>query len=165
MQNRFTIACLAAVLWTAPGFAQGPGAPPDSQTMIKMRVERLTAELGLTDAQKTSVTTIYANASTASQSIQTNLQSDRQSLSDAIKRNDTAAIDQLSTTSGTLSGQVTAIDSKAEAAVYALLTADQKTKYDAASRRGPGGPGGPGGPRGPMGGPGGPPPFPGGQAQ
>jgi Spy/CpxP family protein refolding chaperone len=162
MQDKFTIACLAAVLWTAPGFAQGPGTPPDPQTMVKMRVERLAAELGLTDAQKTSVTTIYTNANTASQAIQTNLRSNRQSLSDAIKRNDTAAIDQLSTTSGTLSGQLTAIDSKAEAAIYALLTADQKTRYDARPRRGPGGPGGP---RGPMGGPGGPPPFPGGQAQ
>jgi hypothetical protein len=159
MQNGFTTACLAAALWTASGFAQGPGAPPDSQTMIKMRVERLAAELSLTDAQKTSATTIYTNASSASQSIQTHLQSNRQSLSDAIKRNDTAAIDQLSITSGTLSGQVTAIDSKAEAAIYALLTADQKTKYDAVPRRGPGGP------RGRMGGPGGPPPFPGGQAQ
>ena len=64
----------------------------------------------------------------------------RASLKDASKSNSTANIDSLSTQIGTLTGQLTAIQSKADAAFYALLTADQKTRYDAVgSGRGPGG--------------------------
>ncbi|MBZ5584576.1 MAG: Spy/CpxP family protein refolding chaperone [Acidobacteriia bacterium] len=147
-QNRLLTACAAAVLWTAFAFAQAPGAPLDPQTMVQMRVARLAVELNLTDAQKASVTTIYTNAYTAGQSLETSLQTNRQSLSDAIKKNDTAAIDQLCAANGVLTGQLTAIDSKAEAAVYAILTADQKTLYDSMPR---GGPGGRGGRMGPMG--------------
>jgi hypothetical protein len=49
----------------------------------------------------------------------------------------------LAAASGTLDGQLTAINSKAEAAFYAILTADQQTKFVSIPRRGPGGPGGP----------------------
>jgi hypothetical protein len=118
--------------------------------MIADRVNMLTAQLNLTDAQKASATTIFTNASTASESIRTSMQSNRTSLEAAIQKNDTTSIDQLSVTSGTLQGQLTAINSKAEAAFYAILTATQKTAYDAMPHGGPGGgPGGPGGP-GPM---------------
>ena len=120
--------------------------------MATMRVNHLASLLNLTDAQKTSAIGIFTTAYTSAQTIQTNLQTNRDALSAAIKKNDTASIDQLSTASGALDGQLTAINSKAEAAFYALLTADQKTLYDAAPHGGPGGgfggPGGPGGPRG-----------------
>jgi Spy/CpxP family protein refolding chaperone len=116
--------------------------------MLKMRVERLTEQLELTAAQVTKATSIYSDAQTASQAIQSSMQTNRQSLAEAVKKNDTAAIDRLSVTAGTLSGQITAIDSKAEAAFYAILTASQQAKYDTMPRRGPGGPGGPMGPQG-----------------
>ena len=47
---------------------------------------------------------------------------------------------------GTLSGLALAAQSKADAAFYALLTAEQRTRYEAVGNRGPGGrgPGGPG---------------------
>ena len=128
-------------------FAQPPGGgtPPDPQTMISRRVDMLANQLSLTGDQKSMATTIFTNAFTASQAIQQSLQSNRQSLSDAVKKNDTAAIDTLAAASGTLSGQLTALNSKADAAFYAILTDDQKAKYDS-GRGGPGG--GPGGLRG-----------------
>src|SRR3954464_1987867 len=110
------------VLGAALAFGQHPTTPPDPATMATMRVNRLATRLNLTDAQKTSAIGIFTTAYTNAQTIQTNLQTNRTALSAAIKKNDTASIDQLSTASGALSGQLTAINSKAEAAFYALLT-------------------------------------------
>jgi hypothetical protein len=61
-----------------------------------------------------------------------------------VKSNDTATIDQQSITFGTLSGQMVAAERKAEAAFYAILTAEQKAKYGERPAMGFGGPG-PGG--------------------
>jgi Spy/CpxP family protein refolding chaperone len=127
----------------------GGGPPPDPAIMIQMKVDRLATLLSLTDAQKTQATTIFTNAYNAGQSIHTSLQTDQQTLSTAVKANSAATIDQVSGTIGTLEGQLTAINAKADAAFYALLTADQKAKYDALPHGGPGfGPPGRGGFRG-----------------
>ena len=72
----------------------------------------------------------------------------------AIKGNALGTIDSLAASTGTVEGQLLAIQAKADAAFYALLTAEQKTKYDSMPQgRGPGGRGpgpmGPGGPGGP----------------
>src|SRR5262249_53821767 len=130
----------------------GTGTTPTPATRAQMRVNRLAAQLSLTDAQKTSALSIFTTAYTNLETPQTNLETARTSLATAIKPNNTAQIDQLSTQIGTLSGQLTSINSKADAAFYALLTADQKTLYDAhpGGGRGPGGfdggrPGGGGG--------------------
>ena len=146
MISKLSLTLLAATL----AFAQTTRTPPDPATMAQMRVNRLATELSLTDAQKTTALSIFTSAYTAAQTVQTNLQTNRQSLATAVKNNDTAGIDQLAAASGTLSGQLTAINSKADAAFYAILTAAQKTLYDAAPHGGPGGRGGPGGPGGMM---------------
>lgn len=142
----FAAVAVSAALALAQGRGPG-GAPPDPQTRIQMRVSFLATLLDLTDAQKATAITIFADAYTASQTPQSNLRTARQSLSDAVKSNNTGAIDQISATIGALSGQLTAIDSKADAAFYALLTAAQQAKYDATPHGGPGfgRPGGPGG--------------------
>jgi Spy/CpxP family protein refolding chaperone len=138
-----TLTSLTAVI-AGLALAQGRGgAPPDPQTMIQRRVDRLATELNLTDAQKAKATTIFTDAYSAGESMQSDLRSNRQSLSEAVKKNDTAAINTLAVTAGVLNGQLTAINSKAEAAFYAILTADQQAKYDSQPHGGPGGPGGP----------------------
>lgn len=137
----FAAAVLSAALVLAQG--QGPrqgGTPPDPAKMIEMRVSFLASHLSLTDDQKAKATTIFTNAQAASQDIRTNLRTTRDSLSAAVKKNDISAIDQVSATLGAMSGQLTAIDGKADAAFYAILTADQQAKYDEMPR-GPGGPG------------------------
>jgi len=141
-------AALSASLMFAQGFRprDNGGTPPDPATMVQMKVAHLTALLTLNTAQQTQASTIFTNASTAGQTIHTNLQTNRESLAAAIKANNSESIDQLAVSMGTLQGQLTSINAKAEAAFRALLTSDQQTSYDSMPH-GPGGPGpGPGGP-------------------
>ena len=144
---------LAAAATTALAFGQGPrqrgqgGGDP-----IQMRVQHLTSMLSLTDEQKAKATTIFTEAQSASQTPRTSLQTTMESLDDAVKTNNTASIDQLSITAGTLSGQMMAIQRKADAAFYSILTAEQKEKYDSMPRGFGGGPGGMMGGPGPFGG-------------
>jgi hypothetical protein len=86
------------------------------------RLDFLTGYLGLTDQQKASAKTIFDAADAAT----------------------TTAEGQLTAAAGTIEGTILAIHAKAETKFYALLTADQKTKYDAFERRTGPGPGGPG---------------------
>lgn len=125
------------VLLTATTMAQrgfGPraagGSPPDPATMVQNQVARLTTLLSLTTAQASQATTIFTNAATAISTLQTTLGTDRDSLQTAIKSNATANIDQLSATIGALTGQITSVQSKADAAFYAILTTDQQAKLD-----------------------------------
>jgi len=137
---------IAGALSAALVFAQGrgsDGAPPDPATAAQMRVSHLTSGLSLTDSQQAQATAIFTNALTHSQNLHASLKANRQSLADAVKKNDTASIDQLSAAAGTLDGQLTAIEAKANAAVYAMLTPDQQAKFDAMPHGGPRG-GGPG---------------------
>lgn len=125
-------------------FAQTAPTPPSPATQAQMRVNMLSSQLSLTDAQKASALTIYTAAFTSDQSLQTNAQTARQSITTAIQNNDAATIDQASTTLGTIVGQLTAINGKADAAFYALLTSSQQAVYNSMPHGGPGGPGGPG---------------------
>jgi Spy/CpxP family protein refolding chaperone len=151
---------VATGLVAALALAQGRGlmntsaTPPDPQAMAQMRVNRLARLLNLTDAQKASALTTFTQAYTANQSTQSNLRSARQSLSDAVKKNQTGLIDSLALQIGTYEGQLIATDSKAEAAFYLILTPDQQAIYDkmpGGAMGGPGGPMGPGGRMGPAG--------------
>lgn len=137
MRTLNRIVCTAALAATLM-LAQGPGGgPPDPATMIQNRIDFLAKHLSLTDDQKTRATTIYTAAQTAAQTAQTNSVTTRQALSAAVKKNDIAAIDQLSAQLGTVQGQVTAINSKADASFYAILTADQQALFDTVGRGGP----------------------------
>jgi hypothetical protein len=115
-------------------------------TIVANQVARLTKLLTLTTAQQTQASTIFTNALTAITPLQTSEVAARQALPAAVKSNATATIDQLSTTIGSLEGQIMSIQNKADAAFYAILTADQQTKLGQTNfLNGPGlGPGGPG---------------------
>ncbi len=151
MISKLSLAVLAATLAFGQTTTTTTPTPPSPATIAQMRVNRLASELNLTDAQKTSALSIFTNAITNAQTIQDSLRTNQQSVQTAIKNNDTATINSLATASGALQGKLMAINATAEAAFYALLTADQKTLYDAMPHGGPGGPGGMGGGRGPGG--------------
>jgi Spy/CpxP family protein refolding chaperone len=103
----------------------GPGGPRGN------RIDFLATVLSLTDAQKTQATAIFDAAETASASLRETQASQRMALNDAAKSNAAdAAIDQLAATLGATSGQLAAIQTKAFAKFYALLTTDQRTKLD-----------------------------------
>ena len=121
--------------------------PPDPATIVQNQVARLTSLLSLTTAQQSQATTIFTNALSAIRPLQTTQRTDYTSLQDAVKSNATSTIDQLASVIGTLTGQIIAIQNKADAAFYAILTADQQAKLN--QTHFPGGPGfgpGPGGP-------------------
>ena len=143
---------LSATLLTGCMMAQRPfgvltsSSGPDPATIVQQRVERLTTLLSLTTAQAAQATTIFTNAQTAIAPLETNLYTYRTSMHAAVKSNAIATIDQLATQIGTATGQITALQNKADAAFYAILTADQQTKLDSTGGRGFGG-----GPRGRLG--------------
>ena len=125
--------------------AQG-GTPPDPATAAQHQVARLTTLLTLNTAQQSQATTIFTNSLTAIAGLQTTLNTDRQSLEAAVKSNATSTIDQVAASIGLLEGQALAIQKKADAAFYAILTSDQQTKLDQLGSFGGGFGRGPGGP-------------------
>lgn len=134
---------LAAVS-AVPLLAQGPfgaltSSAPDPATRVQHRVARLTALLNLTADQASQATTIFTNAQNALAPFQTSLSQARQALPAAVKSNAAATIDQLATQIGSATAQITAIQNKADAAFYAILTADQQTKLSQTAGRGMGG--------------------------
>ena len=132
--------------------------PPDPAAMVANKVARLTTLLKLTTAQAGQTSTIFTNAQTAITPLQINLGGYRPTLQAAVKTNSTAIIDQLSASIGTATGHIIAIQNRADAAFYAILTIDQQTTLTSShggfSGR-PDGPSHPGGP-GAQGGPGAP---------
>ena len=133
MKTVTKLAACAAVL-TITLMAQRPfgvltgGAAPDPATIVANQVARLTNLLTLTTAQQAQATTIFTNALTAITPLQTSLATAEQGLPAAVKSNATATIDQLATSIGSLQAQIISIQNKADAAFYAILTADQQTK-------------------------------------
>ena len=142
MNKALSIFLLSSAFATSLVLAQSSGTPPTPAEIAARRVEFLTNRLGLSTAQQQQATTIFTNSATAAATVRESLRTARQSLSDAVKSNGTAAIDQIATTIGGLDAQQTSIEAKADAAFYQILTADQKTKFDSGVGRGPGGFGG-----------------------
>ncbi len=138
-----TLVAAAAITASAQMRGGTAGAQADPAKMVEARVSMLTQVLGLTDAQKAQATKLFLDAQEASQRHREEIQVARQELQTAIKANDLAAIERNARDIGTATGEMTAIEARAQAAFYALLTADQKTKYDQMRGRGFGmGPGG-----------------------
>jgi Spy/CpxP family protein refolding chaperone len=125
--------------------------PPTPAEMVADQVARLTKLLDLTSTQQASATTIFTTEQTALTTLRTSLRTARRALQTAIKSNDAGTIGTEAAQIGTLTGQQVLAQATAAGAFYAVLTADQQSKYDTLGPLG-GGPGGPGG----FGGPGGP---------
>ena len=90
------------------------------------------ASLTLTAAQQTQATTIFTTALNSINTQQTTITTARTALATAVKANDNTAISTQSTAIGNAEGQIVALQARADAAFYALLAADQKTKLLAA---------------------------------
>jgi Spy/CpxP family protein refolding chaperone len=120
-------AVLSATLLAQRPFGVMTGStPPDPATIVARKVDRLTKLLTLNTSQATEATTIFTNALSAVTPIETSLRADRQSLQTAVKANDAATIESLSTNIGLLTGQILTIQNKADAVFYASLTPAQQ---------------------------------------
>ena len=124
-------------------FAQGP--LPTPAEMTANRVARLTTLLTLTTDQQTQATAIFTKEQSAESSVLTSMQAARKSLQTAVQTNDAAGITASATQIGALTTELVADQARADAAFYAILTAEQQAKYNELQSAGPGGPGGPGG--------------------
>jgi Spy/CpxP family protein refolding chaperone len=127
--------------------------PPTPAQIASFRVTRLTTLLTLTTAQQTQATSIFTDEETARSGEMTSMRAARTALQTAAQNNDLAGITTQATTIGNLTAQEVEARGKADAAFYAILSADQQARYKELLSSGFGGPGGPGGPGG-LGGPG-----------
>lgn len=137
MTRRYLVAAVA-ILSTLPILAQGR-RPFGGGTA---RLDFLAGYLGLSDSQKQQAQAIFDAENQASQAALGQLTSARDALRQAVKAGQSdAELDRLGAAVGAIEGQLAGIHAKAEAKFYALLTAEQKQKYDQrGSRPGPGRP-------------------------
>jgi Spy/CpxP family protein refolding chaperone len=127
---KFSLA-LVAVLGLLP-MAQAqtpPHTPPTPAAMAQHEVQRYTTLLTLTPAQVEQATTFFTAEATARQNSRTSEHAAHQALETAIKSNDAATIQSTSNTLGQMEGEAMAAHAMARAQFYAILTADQKTKF------------------------------------
>lgn len=115
----------------------------DSRRAGGNRLEFLAGYLALSDTQKTQAQSIFDAAESASETARGQLTAASDALKAAVKTNaPDSDLDRLGAAVGAVQGQMAALHAKASAKFYALLTADQKTKFDALGDRGGMGPGG-----------------------
>jgi len=152
MKLRFS-ALASGILLASSLHAQSdppPRTPPTAAEMVSRHVGRLTTLLSLESSQETSATAIFSAEQNTLSSLRADMKTARTALKTAIEANDSAGINNAATQIGALTTRETVARATADAAFYALLTGDQKTKFAELSDRHFGGPGpgfGPGGPR------------------
>jgi Spy/CpxP family protein refolding chaperone len=86
--------------------------------------------LNLTPAQKQQSDTIFNDAKQKAAPIRQEMRQNREALNAAVKANNSAQIETLSTRQGELHGKALAIRSGAMAKFYTILTPEQRTKAD-----------------------------------
>ena len=116
-----------------------PPSPPSPAQRVADQVARLTAALGLNSAQQAQATTIYTDLQTAMASVMASMKTAHDALNAAVLSNDAATITAQAAQIGSLTAQQTESRAKADAAFYAILTADQQTRYKQLPHGGPGG--------------------------
>jgi len=165
MKSKFIAASTVALTLAAGVYAQGfrqRGPQNGQRTDPGARMERfLTRSLQLDASQQNQLHTFIEENRVATQSLRDQMPDLRKGLMEAIKANNTAQIDTLTTQMGNIEQQLSAARAKTAAKFYAVLNDAQKADLGAriGMLMGGFGPGGFGGPMGRGGrGPGGPPP-------
>ena len=127
----------AAVAAIAGGMllsAQEVGSQPEQPAVQPQRRHhggaRIPQYLNLTPAQEAQATAEFQAARQSAQPIRAQLKQVRLAMSQAVRANDTAKIDQLSTQEANLKGQILALRHQAFARLYTTLTPEQKAKAD-----------------------------------
>lgn len=117
---------LAAV---APSQRHGgpPPPPPKRGSFAEWRVQDFTRRFELSDSQRDQALGIFREADKEAQPLEVKLEQANRALREATRRNAShSEIDQLAATVGTLTGQLAAINAKAETAFYNTLSSKQR---------------------------------------
>ena len=113
------------------------------RTWARETVAQMAVRFALSESQKQQALVVYMKVEEDSQPLEKKIADQRMALRDAVKNNAPEwQIDQMSGAVGSLTAQLTAIETKGEARFYALLNAEQRQKWDQPFRgpgRGPGG--------------------------
>jgi hypothetical protein len=121
---------LVAVLGLFPmAQAQTEHTPPSPVQMAQHQVQRYSTLLSLNSSQVEQATAIFAAEATTHSGTWASEKAAHQALEAAIKANDKETIQSTATKLGQMSGEMMASHALAQAQFYALLDADQKTKF------------------------------------
>jgi len=128
--KKAAIALLLATIFSAPAiFAQGPDGPSGGNN-VQRRIAFLSDRLSLSSAQQTQITAILnAGGDANSTTSRASMKAAHDALNTAVQANDSAAMEQAATMIGNLTAQSTLGRAKTDAAIYKVLTPDQRTKY------------------------------------
>ena len=122
---------MAAALMAQPpegGFRRNANAtPPTPQELIQRQVDRMTRFLTLSSAQQTQVTNFLSANINNLTSFHATMKTEHEAVIAAIKANSGGVASAVAAASST-QAQVETIRANEAAAIYAILTADQKTK-------------------------------------
>jgi Spy/CpxP family protein refolding chaperone len=131
---------LVASLALAQAAAQPRGG---FRTWARETAEQMAVRFALSESQKQQALVVYMKVEEDTKPLEKKIGELRMALRDAVKNNAPEwQIDQMSGAMGSLTAQVTAIETKGQAKFYALLNAEQRQKWDQPFRgpmRGPGG--------------------------
>jgi Spy/CpxP family protein refolding chaperone len=121
-------------------FAQPRRERHPHETFAGHRVQDLTRRFELTETQRTQALAIFTDADKEAEPLEERLEQAHRDLRDATRRNATSSeIDQLANAVGTLTGQLAAINAKADTAFHNTLTPKQRESFQRGprGRRGP----------------------------
>jgi len=102
--------------------------PPDPAEMAQHHINMLTKQLSLSPQQQQQATALFTQTAAGIKPLHDAMHTAHQNLHDAVQKNDTASIEQISNTIGNLMAQITMAEAKAHAAFYQTLTPEQQTK-------------------------------------
>ena len=129
MKSTLALLAVLGLLPMAQAQTQPPHTPPTPAAIAQHQVQRFTTLLSLNANQVEQATTIFTTEATTLQNSRTTEHSAHQAMETAVKGNDTATIQSTSTTLGQIAAERENAHALARAQFYAILTADQKTKY------------------------------------
>jgi Spy/CpxP family protein refolding chaperone len=130
MKCSLALAAVLGLVSMAQAQAPPTHTPPSPAAMAQHQIQRYTTLLSLNPTQVEQATTFFTAEATAHQNARTNERTAHQALEAAVKANDAATIQSSAATLGQMSGEMMAAHALAQAQFYAILNADQKTKFD-----------------------------------
>lgn len=126
-------AAIAALLAVCTAFGQRPNGPPDPQQRQAFLIDVMASQMNLGKEQRTQLQGILDKARESAKPIQEQILKTREAVRNTIREaRPPATLDPLHKQLGHCYGQLVAIESKAFAEIWTMLTPEQKANSDVA---------------------------------